>query len=117
MGDDLHAVVRRELELLDPSIRRDPEAVRARLHPDYREVGASGRVWDIESIVAALAGDDDDTPAETRELEPIVLADDVVLLTYWVRRGERSSRRVSLWQLVDGDWRVRYHQGTIVPDG
>jgi hypothetical protein len=36
-------VVRRELELLDPAIRRNPEAVRERLHPEFREVGASGR--------------------------------------------------------------------------
>jgi hypothetical protein len=112
----MHEVVRRELELLDPAIRRDPEAVRARLHPDFREVGASGRVWDVESIVASLSLEHDDAPAETHDLQPLVLADDVVLLSYTVRRAGLVSRRVSVWQREDGDWRLRYHQGTASSD-
>jgi hypothetical protein len=108
-------VVRRELELLDPAIRRSPDAVRERLHPEFREVGASGRVWDRGSMIVSLASEEDDTPSETRGMEPVILADDVVLLTYLVRRGDRESHRVSIWQLDDGAWRLRYHQGTNVP--
>jgi hypothetical protein len=107
-------VIRRELELLDPAIRRRPDAVRERLHPEFREVGASGRVWDRGSMIVSLASEEDDTPSETRGMEPVVLADGVVLLTYLVRRGDRESRRVSIWQLDDGAWRLRYHQGTNV---
>jgi hypothetical protein len=107
-------VVRRELELLDPAIRRNPEAVRERLHPEFREVGASGRVWDRGSMIVSLASEEDDTASETRGMEPLVLADDVVLLTYLVRRGDRESHRASIWQLHEGAWRLRYHQGTNV---
>ena len=32
---DLDEVVARELALLDPEVRRDPESVRAYLHPDF----------------------------------------------------------------------------------
>jgi len=51
---DVAVVVRLELELLDPAIRADHAAVRARLHPEFREVGASGRLWDVATTVSAL---------------------------------------------------------------
>lgn len=108
-------VIRRELELLDPEIRRDPEAVRSRLHPAFREVGASGRQWDLDSILQSLAAEPDEARAETRELEATPLSDDVVLLTYLVERAGRTSRRSSIWQRLDGEWRLVYHQGTLVP--
>jgi hypothetical protein len=114
-ADDPHDVVRRELELLDPAIRRNPEAVRERLHPEFREVGASGRVWDRGSMIVSLASEEDDTPSETREMEPVALAEGVVLLTYTVRRGDRESYRASIWELHEGAWRLRYHQGTPIP--
>jgi hypothetical protein len=47
---DVAAVVRRELELLEPAIRADASAVRERLHPDFREIGASGRLWDASTM-------------------------------------------------------------------
>jgi ribonuclease HI len=115
MDDDAREVIRRELELLDLSVRRDPAAVRARLHPAFREIGASGRVWGLEEILAALAAGDEQTPAEAHDLEPARLADDLVLLTYRAVRPERRSLRSSLWQRVDGEWLLRFHQGTPEP--
>jgi ribonuclease HI len=113
-GDDARDVIRRELELLDPAIRRDPDAVRERLHPAFRELGASGRVWELESMLASLAGAVDEQPAVAHELEPVRLADDLILLTYLAERAGCRSRRSSIWERVDGSWRLRFHQGTPV---
>lgn len=37
-------VIERELALVTPTVRQDPSQVSAILEPDYREIGASGRL-------------------------------------------------------------------------
>jgi ribonuclease HI len=113
---DVAVVVRLELELLDPAIRADPHAVRARLHPKFREVSASGRVWDTAAVTSALALEGADDPIDASDMEPFRLAPDVILLTYTTRRAGRLARRSSIWARSLGQWQLRYHQGTIVPD-
>jgi hypothetical protein len=109
---DLDQVVARERRLLDPDVRADVDAVTELLHPDFLEYGASGRVWDRDSIIAALAQDPGVSGA-AKDLRATRLADDVILLTYRVE-GERRSLRSSVW-VSDGDgWRVRFHQGTLL---
>jgi ribonuclease HI len=114
---DVAVVLRFELELLDPAIRSDPASVRARLHPEFREVGASGRLWDVTSTTAALAAEDDASAIDASDLESFRLAPEVILLTYTTRRAGVVARRVSIWTRGVGEWRLRYHQGTVVPDG
>ncbi|MCW2810994.1 MAG: putative RNase [Friedmanniella sp.] len=112
--DDLEQVVRLEQALLDPGVRSQPAVVEALLHPDYREFGASGRVWDRDAIVAALA-QDPGVSGEAVGFTPVRLGDDVVLLTYEVL-GEAGSLRSSVWVRGAGPgWRVRFHQGTRTP--
>jgi ribonuclease HI len=114
---DVAAVVRRELELLEPAIRADASAVRERLHPEFREIGASGRLWDASTTVAALAVEGDAAPIDASDLESFRLAPEVILLTYTTRRADRVARRASVWTQHGGEWRLRYHQGTFVGPG
>jgi ribonuclease HI len=108
----LEEVVELERRLLDPEVRARPGAVERLLHPDFREVGASGRTWDRAEIVAALR-DDPGTGAAMEEVRPTRLAEDVVLLTYTAvpPAGPRSLRS-SVWVASEDGWRVRFHQGT-----
>jgi ribonuclease HI len=113
---DVDVVVRLELELLDPAIRADAAAVRARLHPRFREVGASGRLWDVTTTTEALTEEGDDAPIDASDVESFRLAPEVILLTYTTRRAGLVARRSSIWTRSVGQWQLRYHQGTIVPD-
>jgi ribonuclease HI len=100
-----------ELRLLDPATRRRPDEVAALLHPDFLEIGASGRAWDRASMIAALRADPG-TGTRVTGLAVHLLAPGVALVTY---RTERAAR-ASLW-LRDGEgWRVRFHQGTPLPE-
>lgn len=109
--EDSCEVVLRERMLLDPAVRASPDRVLALLHPDYLEYGSSGRVWDRDSIVAAL-GADPAVPGVATDFSPCPLADDVVLLTYQIV-GTRGSLRSSVWvRDAKGGWLVRFHQGT-----
>ena len=135
---DRAEVVKRELLLLDPAVRADLGKVRALLHPDFVEFGASGRIWDAEAIAGSLAAEsapvqaapdqgaiDGDTDQDTidhravapraLDLEPMSLSADIVLLTYRIDDPERPSLRCSVWvRSGDGEWLLRFHQGTLV---
>ena len=114
MDDDLRRVVERELALLDPGVRRDPDQVRALLHPDFVEYGSSGRVWDRASVVEATA--DSVAPIAAHDLQPRRLGEDVVLLTYRAVTAGRESLRSSTWiRDAAAGWLLLFHQGTPVP--
>ena len=114
MDPGLDEVVRSELALLDPAVRADAELVRALLHPEFCEVGASGRVWTTEEIVVALGEETGRAPVQVRDVAASELAPGVVLLTYRVEGAGGASRRSSVWlrEPKDGRWLLRYHQGT-----
>jgi ribonuclease HI len=111
--DDRTEVVRRELLLLEPGVRADRRRVRGLLHVEFVEFGASGRVWNAEAMVEALASDSAPVRLGVTDLNPISLSADAVLLTYRIEDSERPSLRSSVWlRNDDGDWLLRFHQGT-----
>ena len=109
-GDDLDEVGALERALLSGRRRADPAAVDALLDPDWREVGASGRLWSRAEMLATIA------PLGDAELEVVSvdrLARDVVLLVWRSRVGDRTALRSSVWVRSGGRWRQRFHQGTL----
>ena len=113
MDADIATVVQCELALLLPEVRRDPQRIRALLHPDFVEYGSSGRVWDRESIGSLSADGDEITAADlvARRIGP-----DAVLLTYRSVRSGHEALRSSTWIRDDADtWLLLFHQGTPVP--
>jgi ribonuclease HI len=100
-----------ERELLGPLVRGDIGRTAVLLHPDFLEIGSSGRVWTRDAMMMALEED----PGERTDIE-ILGADRIgtsaVLLTYRSYARSGTTLRSSLW-VLDGDrWRLRFHQGT-----
>ncbi len=115
--EDVQLVIGLELQLLQPQVRASAEELDRLLHPDFCEIGASGRRWDRSETIAALTGEKPragDAPATAAEISGIRLADDVVHVTYLSRRDQRAARRSSIWLRTGTGWRVFYHQGTQV---
>lgn len=109
-GDSaLAEVVAAERSLLSDQVRSDPAAVAALLHPDWYEVGASGRLWRRDDLLAAIGP----LPTPT-ELEVITaeLLDDHTALLLWRSHGSRTVLRTSVWIRERGRWLQRFHQGT-----
>ncbi|MGX5715021.1 RNase H family protein [Arthrobacter sp. MAHUQ-56] len=100
-----------ERELLGPLVRGDIGRTAVLLHPDFIEIGSSGRMWTRDAMMMALEED----PGERTEIE-ILGADpvgtDAVLLTYRSFARSGTTLRSSLWVLDGGRWRLRFHQGT-----
>ncbi|MCH6471450.1 ribonuclease HI family protein [Sinomonas terrae] len=108
---EVEAVVELEQELLDPETRSDFGQLAYLLHPEYREIGQSGRLWLREEIVDALVqAPEISVTFELVEAAP--LSRDLIQVLYRTEGSDGSALRSSLWQRADGRWRLRFHQGT-----
>ena len=116
----MNEAIAAELSLLDPAVRSSAEAARL-FDPEFVEVGASGRRYTYEETVAGLAdkpGSSADGPRyEPSPITGVLLAPDLVHLTFETHFDGRRARRSSLWRKRDEEtgWRMYYHQGTPVP--
>ncbi|MFF2535476.1 nuclear transport factor 2 family protein [Streptomyces cyaneofuscatus] len=120
---DVGAAIAGELQLLDPNVRASRSLAERLLDPDFIDVGASGRQWTYEEMLAALpemSGAGADGPLiESSGMTGVVLAPGLVHLTYETVLGGNRARRSSLWRRKPGEtaWRIYYHQATPVPAG
>ncbi|WP_022880653.1 ribonuclease HI family protein [Gryllotalpicola ginsengisoli] len=114
---DEDAVVRLERALLRTQVRADPSRVAELLHPEFEEIGSSGRHWDRETTLQTLA----EAPESEAELTAVLgvsrVADGALLLLYEATDARGASRRSSLWVQTATGWRLRFHQGTPLADG
>jgi hypothetical protein len=114
---DLDHVVELERELQTPACRADEARLRELLAPDFLEIGASGRRWDLGGILAMLRDESaEESPGviEISGLEARALAPGVVQV-FWVSdRNGRRARRTSIWCRRARGWQQVYHQGTLL---
>ncbi len=114
----LEALQALELETHHPGRCTTREQLNQLLHPEFHEVGRSGKAYDRERTIGLLLN-----PAETLAIasggfKVALLASDMALLTYGtaLRQTDGSlahhTLRSSLWIRHRGIWQLRYHQGT-----
>ncbi|MEV5925256.1 DUF4440 domain-containing protein [Streptomyces cellulosae] len=117
----VRAAIEGELGLMDPAVRSSRAGTTLLLDPEFVEVGASGRRYTYEDMVAELAehpGSAEGGPVyEPSDIVGVLLAPGLVHLTYETCFEGRRARRSSLWRRRDEEtgWRMYYHQGTPVP--
>ena len=122
---DVELFLSLEQALHRPEVRASRDAVEALLADGCVEFGSSGRVYDRTSVIDGLA---QEKPAagsrvpEVMDFRAQTLAPDLVLVTYRsVSDGELGAKRAvlrsSIWRFDDGEWRMVFHQGTVVPRG
>jgi hypothetical protein len=83
----------------------------------FREVGASGRRYSREIVLDVLENRFKN-PAEecwkTKDFDCLEIAPDNYLVTYTLIQGDRITRRATIWRRSNSNWKIVYHQGTIV---
>ncbi len=110
---ELAAVEALERELQTVACRGDGRRLLQVLAKDFVKIGASGRVWDVVSIVDALLEEGPDSPPiEVRDLVARYVTDDLVLVRWESVCGERHALRTSLWRRDLDGWRLTHHQAT-----
>ncbi|MFJ3958987.1 RNase H family protein [Arthrobacter sp. NPDC090010] len=111
-SDPVAVVTTLEQRLLEPEVRSDLGEVARILHPDFEEIGSSGRSWTRDEMLLALS-EEDAADIEYRPISAARLGEDTILLQYRTRRSAgRSTLRSSLWLRTPSGWRLRFHQGT-----
>jgi hypothetical protein len=89
-----------------------------RMREDYWEVGASGRRYSRAFILDWLERmppvDAEEAGWRCRDWRLLELGPQTFLVTYTLHQGERVTRRSTVWLKVEGDWKILYHQGTII---
>lgn len=110
---DEDTVLRLEKSLLTPEVRGDTALTAALLHPEFEEIGTSGRLWDRDTAIQALADDLDPAEELTRVLGASRISTDAILLTYESSDPRGLTRRSSVWLRTPSGWRIRFHQGTV----
>jgi ribonuclease HI len=108
LSDEEH-VVAMERALLTDEVRSDRAAVAALLHPEWQEVGRSGRLWTREDVLAEIGPID---PVAVEVVSVDRLGPDSILLLWRASTAERSTLRSTLWLRTGGRWQARFHQGT-----
>ena len=123
MSDKLLSELRDlELELQLPSVRRSRERLLELLHPDFYEVGCSGRTYARQEVVRNLLSGQPGAEIRSANFRIALLGPDAGLLTYESAHvgkfGEecRLTHRVSVWVRSAIGWQMRYHQGTPAHD-
>ncbi|MCX5108579.1 nuclear transport factor 2 family protein [Streptomyces sp. NBC_00378] len=108
------AAVEGELRLLDPAVRASAELLSQVLHPDYREIDSSGRVWDRDTMIASLTASDAPRPGQmtASRMSGIQLAHDLVHLTYDTETKGHLAHRSSVWRRAEEGWALYFHQAT-----
>ena len=100
-----------ERELLRPETRADLGRTGVLLHPDFTEIGSSGRIWTRDAVMMTL----EEQPGGPTELELLGadrLGEQTILLTYRSHARSGTALRSSLWVHDGAQWRLRFHQGT-----
>ncbi|MEH1827306.1 MAG: DUF4440 domain-containing protein [Nostoc sp.] len=122
-ADCLEESLLRQLEerLLQPDVRKSAKDIMDLLADEFIEIGSSGRVFDKQQIIESLQNEPIESLIQRSiaEFKTLVLATGVILVTYRIVRdisGEQPvhSLRSSIWKLNNDQWKMIFHQGTLV---
>lgn len=112
-------LIEQEIALHDSKIRTHENEVSKLIHPDFQEVGKSGRTFDYESIVQAMKAEKPSkSKVHSQDYQCVQLEPSSYLLLYQSaivdEFGEVSNfaKRSSIWVKSERSWMLRYHQGT-----
>jgi len=112
----------REPAFHTPAFGRTPQDYTRSTSQEYWEVGASGRVYNHDSILEIAQKtpehfvDADKAGWRAENFGLFELGPETYLLTYSLDQNGRPTRRASIWRREPDGWKILYHQGTIVSD-
>ncbi|RUP38090.1 MAG: DUF4440 domain-containing protein [Acinetobacter sp.] len=98
------------------------EDIENQICDEFWEVGASGNVYTKQDVIETLLERYNNPYTcdiwEAKDFAITKIAPNNYLLTYiLIQDKTRVTRRSTLWRKQNGDWKILYHQGTIIDGG
>ncbi len=115
INDDIvHSLQALEESLWRAETRFDDAYMNDILAPDFFEFGRSGRVYKREDTLGVPA-QEIHAKLPLKDFKIHSIDENTVLVTYVSEAiGTEVGNRSSLWTLIGGKWKLRFHQGTPV---
>ena len=100
-----------EEKLLIPEIRKSKDELSKLLADTFFEFGSSGKVLYKGQDISEMTLGEVRMTLSDFEIHP--LSKEIVLTTYRIYNevNEQHSLRSSIWKIVDGAWKMHFHQG------
>ena len=98
---------------------KNEQDIMTQMCDEFWEVGASGSVYTKNDVLETLIERYNDPNYQdiwaTSDFEITQIAPDNYLLTYvLVQNKTRYTRRSTIWCKINNQWKILYHQGTVV---
>jgi len=119
MKDSFKKVKEFELELLNSSTRKNIKRLRELLADDFIEFASSGLIIDKKDVLSTLPKQEP-TEWKVSNLKSKELSNDIILVTYKVKKKNLKDGRItlslrsSIWKNVENNWQMIFHQGTLL---
>lgn len=108
-----------ELELLDPKVRKDKKRLSQLLSEDFMEIASSGVIFNKEDILKNLPKQNN-IEWKVSNLKVKEISQNIFLINYKIKKTDiknnivTNSIRTSLWKDFNGNWKMVFHQGTLI---
>lgn len=101
-----------EKKLLEPEIRLSKDELSNLLADSFFEFGSSGKVLYKDENIGEMSLSIVQMKLSDFEIHP--MSEEIVLTTYRIYNEMKNehSLRSSIWKLIDGRWKMHFHQGT-----
>jgi hypothetical protein len=109
---------RLERELHTPEVRGAARRLAALLHPEFVEIGRSGRTYSRDEVLGEFSATPFEHVVWSQDYVASTVIAGVILLTYRTAHVgsdgalDQFTARASLWQQTPAGWQLRFHQGT-----
>jgi hypothetical protein len=119
MNELYNKIYELETYLIKPEIRSSVETLNNLLADDFREFGSSGLIYNKQDILNRLPAETNKTEYIVSNFEIKILSEDVVMTNFKTEKAindteKFSSLRTSLWKKEKGEWKMFFHQGTLI---
>lgn len=118
LTDVMNELINLELFLHHPGFKIKQKDLEMIIDDNFWEVGASGKVHSRAHALETVVQRSENPNAmwQTENFYCVEISKNNYLLTYMITTGEVVSRRSSIWRRTGNDYKILFHQGTIVQD-
>ena len=117
LADVIEELKRREPIFHRPEFGEPRADVERMLADEFRECGASGRMYTREFVLDVIGERGVVPPGDDWRVSDVrcqEIAADNYLFTYTLAQGPRVTRRATIWRRTSDGWKIVFHQGTLV---